>query len=98
MRQRARAGTPDRASREDAHQLLRRGIRQRTDQHPIDDGEDGCVESDAESQRQHCRGRGDRMVSEHAHGIRGIPSGIVHPPERPGIAVQLLGVIDTSEG
>ena len=44
------------------------------------------------------RGRGDRMASEHAHGIRGIPSGIVHPPERPGIAVQLLGVIDTSEG
>ncbi len=38
------------------------------------------------------------MASEHAHGIPSIAPGIVQPPERPRVAVQLLGLIDTSKG
>ena len=89
MRQRSGRDSRPCQRREDAHQLLRRGIRQRTDQHPIDDGEDGCVESDARANDSLPRPWRPDGVGACARHTR-IPSGIVHPPERPGIAVQLL--------
>ena len=58
-----RRGVPD------ANQCLRVRIWERTDQHALDDAEDGGVAADAQRQRQHHGGRECRILSEAAKRV-----------------------------
>ena len=53
----------------DAHEPFRPGIRQRSEEHSIDDTEDGRVRTDAERQRERCDRRETRDLAERARTV-----------------------------
>src|SRR3954470_16157646 len=63
------------------------GKRQRSEQHGMDDAEDGCVGADAERESAHDHRGEPRRAQERARRESRVLPEIVEPPERPGIAM-----------
>ena len=66
------------------------GIRQRAEQHGMDDAEDGGVGADAEREGADDDRGEPRRAQERARRESGVLTEVVEPPERPRIAMQLL--------
>src|SRR6185436_13915378 len=74
------------------------GIRQRSEQHGMDDAEDGGVGADAKREGADDDRREPRCAQERAHRESGVLPQVVEPPERPRIAMQVLRPRHSTKG
>ena len=65
-----------------AHQAIRRLVRQRTQEHRVDDGKDRRAPCDAESERDHGGGREAGLTSEQADAVTDVAAQIDEPAPR----------------
>jgi hypothetical protein len=82
-----RPGRWRRARREHAHKLVRRCIRKRAQQHPVDNGEHSGVESDPKPERQNGSNRDDGPAAKHSHRIRHVAADPADEVERSGVTM-----------
>ena len=74
----------------DPNKAISTGIRQRSEQHGMDDAEDGGVGADAEREGAH-HDRGEpRRAHERARRESRVLTQVAEPPERSGIAMEFL--------
>ncbi len=81
----------------DPNKAIRTGIRQRAEQHGMDDAEDGGVGADAERERADDDSGEPRRAHERARRESGVLPEVVEPPERPRIAMKFLRLRNAAE-
>ena len=59
----------------DRHQPIGRRVRQRPQQHTVDDGEDRGRGADGQCQGEDCHDRGAKVLEEHAAGVAEVEHG-----------------------
>ncbi len=96
-----RGGTPRfrrRPALGDADESIGLGIRQRLQQHGVDNAQDGGGGADAERERQHGSEGESRRASQPADRVGHIAAQVLEPGERTLVAVAFLCLLDTAEG
>ena len=81
----------------DPNKAIGTGIRQRSEQHGMDDAEDGGVGADAEREGAHDDRGEPRRAQERARRESRVLTEVAEPPERPGIAMEFLRLRNPAE-
>src|SRR3954470_15058436 len=74
----------------DPNKAISAGIRQRSEQHGMDDAEDCCVGADADRERADYDSCEPRRAQERSHRESRVLTEVAEPTERPGIAMEFL--------